>query len=314
MKYFIFALLLASKAISAQFAPAAGLPGSTAIHADSSCFVAWATSCNLQLGYKQINQPDSGFVTVGTILSAVGPAKQNGVVSLGDGGCAILEFNQPILNEDGFDFAIFENAFYDSFLELAHVEVSNDKINWIRFPSVSLTQTIKQTESFGFTYPENIHNLAGKYRMPYGTPFDIDDLIDSPGYSPSFQFIRICDVVGSISPSLGTKDSKGNLINDPWPTLFPSSGFDLDAVGVIHQLPMSSVVYPSKQKNVYFDNKTRTIHFSMKIESELQVFSSTGALVFKSNSIDSKLVLPEFLSNGIYFVVGNGAKCKILIE
>ncbi len=313
MKYFILALLLAAKALTAQFAPAAGKTGSTAIHADSSCFVAWATSCNLQLGYKQINQPDSGFVTVGTDLSAVGPAKQNGVVSLGDGGCAILEFNQPILNGDGFDFAVFENAFYDSFLELAHVEVSNDKINWIRFPSVSLTQTNKQTESFGFTYPEKIHNLAGKYRMPFGTPFDLEDLIDSPGYSSTFQYIRICDVVGSISSGLGTKDSKGNLINDPWPTLFPSSGFDLDAVGVIHQLPMSNVFYPSKQ-NVYFNSQTRTLHFFIKIESAVQVYSSNGALVYSSNPVDSKLVLPHNLSNGIYFIVGSGVKCKIVIQ
>ena len=30
-------------------------------------------------------------------------------------------------------------------------------------------------------------------------------------------------------------DSLGNWINDPWPTNFQTSGFDLDAVGVIHQ-------------------------------------------------------------------------------
>jgi hypothetical protein len=30
-------------------------------------------------------------------------------------------------------------------------------------------------------------------------------------------------------------DSQGQQINDPWPTPFPTGGFDLDAVGVIHQ-------------------------------------------------------------------------------
>ncbi len=30
-------------------------------------------------------------------------------------------------------------------------------------------------------------------------------------------------------------DSVGSKINDPWPTPFPTGGFDLDAVGVIHQ-------------------------------------------------------------------------------
>ena len=33
------------------------------------------------------------------------------------------------------------------------------------------------------------------------------------------------------------KDSLGNKINDPWPTPFDTGGFDLDAVGVIHQQP-----------------------------------------------------------------------------
>ena len=34
-------------------------------------------------------------------------AGENGVVSLGDGGSAILTFSKPIKNETGWDFAIF---------------------------------------------------------------------------------------------------------------------------------------------------------------------------------------------------------------
>jgi hypothetical protein len=30
-------------------------------------------------------------------------------------------------------------------------------------------------------------------------------------------------------------DSQGHQINDPWPTNFPTGGFDLDAVGVINE-------------------------------------------------------------------------------
>ena len=52
--------------------------------------------------------------------------------------------------------------------------------------------------------------------------------------------VRITDVVGSIDPALGTKDSLGNLINDPFPTPFASSGFDLNAVGVINALPQQA--------------------------------------------------------------------------
>ena len=46
--------------------------------------------------------------------------------------------------------------------------------------------------------------------------------------------MRIIDVVGSINPEYGSVDRDSNLINDPWPTNFAQSGFDLDAVGVIN--------------------------------------------------------------------------------
>jgi hypothetical protein len=41
--------------------------------------------------------------------------------------------------------------------------------------------------------------------------------------------------VGSINPTYGTTDSQGTFINDLFPTPFYSGGFDLDAVGVIHE-------------------------------------------------------------------------------
>ena len=72
--------------VEAQFAPAAGQPGSTALRADSTCFVNWAKRCSIQRGYRQINLPDSGFAAVGTAAAAEGPAATNGVVSLGDDG------------------------------------------------------------------------------------------------------------------------------------------------------------------------------------------------------------------------------------
>ena len=35
--------------------------------------------------------------------------------------------------------------------------------------------------------------------------------------------------MGSISEGQATRDSRGGIVNDPFPTPFPSSGFDLDA-------------------------------------------------------------------------------------
>ncbi|MEK0420916.1 MAG: hypothetical protein RLZZ161_767 [Bacteroidota bacterium] len=220
---------------TSQFAPAAGKPGSTALKYDSICFVDWATGCEVTRGLRDISQPDSGFADAGTPQSALGPALQNGILSFGDGGIATLTFDAPITNGPGWDFAIFENSFLDTFLELAFVEVSSDGKYFVRFPAVSLTDTIKQTGAFGYTFPEKIHNLAGKYRAGFGSPFDLEDLKDSAGIDISnITHVRIRDVVGSLTPKFATRDSKGNKINDPWPTPFPSGGFDLDAVGVIH--------------------------------------------------------------------------------
>ena len=306
-------LSLFATTISAQFAPAAGKLGSTAIKADSSCFVNWAKSCELNRGLAQINLSDSGYATVGNENSPVGPAKTNGVVSLGDGGSAILYFNPPIADFDGFDFAVFENAFNDSFLELAHVEVSNDKIHWLRFPSVSLTQTISQTEPFGSTNPEKIHNLAGKYRMPFGTPFDLSDLKDSANYEPTFQYLRIVDVVGSIDSKLGSKDSKGNIINDPWPTPFASSGFDLDAVGVIHQSLQMNTNHFS-EAHCYFNQETRTMHFNHPSKEAFSLFSLEGKLIFQQQVQNREISIPAKIANGIYVVKYLNVGMKIIVQ
>ena len=53
----------------------------------------------------------------------------------------------------------------------------------------------------------------------------------------NIRYVKVTDVVGDIDPTYATHDSLGNIINDPWPTPFTSSGFDLDAVGVINTVP-----------------------------------------------------------------------------
>lgn len=237
LRILLFLLFTWLNAGQSQFAPAAGKPGSTAIRNDSSCFVGWAKGCEVVRGYRDISLPDSGFADAGTPQSALGPALQNGTLSLGDAGIATLTFDAPITNGPGWDFAVFENSFLDTFLELAFVEVSSDGKRFVRFPAISLSQIAKQTDAFGYTQPEKIHNLAGKYRLGFGTPFDLEELKDSAGLDVTrITHIRIIDVVGSIQLPFAQQDSKGNIINDPWPTRFPSGGFDLDAVGVIHAI------------------------------------------------------------------------------
>ena len=227
----------------AQFAPPAGQEGSTAINADSSVFVAWATSCKVERGPMRIDRPEMGLASYGTEADALGKANDTLLVSLGDGGTAVVTFASPIYNGPGADFAVFENPLESLqqpgmfFLELAFVEVSSDGEYFVRFPAYSNIPSETQMGTFGCTEPSLIHNLAGKYAPHYGTPFDLDDLPDDPLLDKMrITHVRMVDVVGCINPEYASYDSQGHIINDPWPTPFNSSGFDLDAVGVIYDL------------------------------------------------------------------------------
>jgi len=232
-------LFFSINCVFGQYPPPAGQPGTTAMSEDSSVFISWAKYCKVHRGYVKISDTlflynGSNKATYGDEYYGVGKANDS-VVSLGDGGYATLSFDPPIMNGTGFDFAVFENAINDSFLELAFVEVSSDGIRYVRFPSVSLTQTNTQVGTFGSLDATKINNLAGKYRSTYGTPFDLDELKDSSGIDLNHIIrVSIVDVVGCIQPPYATYDSQGHIVNDPWPTPFWSCGFDLDAVGVIH--------------------------------------------------------------------------------
>ena len=275
--------------LQAQFAPAAGQPGSSALHKDSSIFKAWATQCNVTRGYQDISNVLSGLTTVGDSSLALGKAGDNGIVSLGDGGYAIVTFNTPIKNGPGPDFAIFENTFIDSFLELAFVEVSSDGKNFVRFKPTSYTQDTIQTGPFGYTNPKKINNLAGKYRALYGTPFDLEELaLFSNINIDAITHIKIIDVVGSLNNQYAQYDQYNHKINDPWPTPFPSSGFDLDAVGVMY--PVGTGI--EKVKGIaglkLFPNPA-TNYCNLEInafenhEGTLTIFDATGKLVFEEN-------------------------------
>lgn len=245
----VFLMMLSTTvAVAGPFAPAAGQPGSTAIAANDPMFVGWATGFeNLMRGPQNIASPGGALASAGSGANALGPAdatSANGgpIVSLGDGGRITLSFAAAITDGPGYDFAVFENGFGDEFLELAFVEVSTNGTDFVRFPAISLTPTAAQVGSFAPLDPTNIDNLAGKYRAGFGTPFDLAAIAGlSPAVNPlEINFVRIVDVVGSLA--LGTVDSLGNPVNDPYPTAFASGGFDLDAVGVINVVPEPGTV------------------------------------------------------------------------
>lgn len=239
----VLTLNTAEIAQAESFDPQVGLPGSLAISRDDSRFVEWASGfSDLVRGPQNIANPGGPTATVGTGAAGLGQANGS-VVSLGDGGRISLSFDVPITNGPGADFAVFENGFGLgaglAYLELAFVEVSSNGIDFFRFDAVSLTQTSTQIGGFGVLDASNLNNLAGKHIGGYGTGFDLEELV---GVSPllnvrSVKYVRLIDVIGTINPSLGTRDSRGNLINDPYATPFGSGGFDLDGVGVLNVVP-----------------------------------------------------------------------------
>ncbi|SMP65373.1 Calx-beta domain-containing protein [Neorhodopirellula lusitana] len=206
------------------YAPAAGQVGSTAIDKDDSAIVGWATSVTEYL------PGDNLLETWKTTSNALGPAEgvSGSIVSLGSGGSLTLSFDTPIRDGLGADFAVFENSFSDTFLELGFVEVSSDGVNFFRFDSDSLTSS--SVGAFGSVDPTNLNNLAGKYRGGFGTPFDLSELSDESGLDlTAITHVRLIDIIGDGV----TQDTSGDPIYDPTPTA-QSAGLDVDGVAVLH--------------------------------------------------------------------------------
>jgi hypothetical protein len=245
---------------SYPYADVVGTATASAIAKDDVAIVAWATRV---ASYTAGTNVDPFWQDTTKGLGAAEGTSFH-IVCLGRGGEITLEFQQPITDGTGADFVVFENSFSDQFLELAWVEVSSDGIHFLRFPNFS--QTPSPVGGFGTVDAKKVHGFAGKYRAGYGTPFDLAEiraahaasLLDSSLFPSSYsvdllanfdevdfdniRYIRLIDVVGDGSQysALRLSADQGLVIYDPYPTT-GSAGFDLDAVGVIHQLDTSGV-------------------------------------------------------------------------
>ena len=213
---------------------------------------------------------------------------------------------------------MFENSFNDYFLELAVVEVSSDGEHFVRFPATSLTQTHTQiTERVDPTF---INNLAGKYRVGYGTPFDLDELRDSAHVDINhITHVRVIDVVGSIDPQYGTYDAFGHLINDPFPTITYSAGFDLDGVAVmntslgIDQAQTAELsLYPNPA------NHSVTARFAAQTQHATATIYDMAGRVVVSLPVEagstSLTINTASLANGVYMLHLAGNNQKLVIR
>jgi hypothetical protein len=297
-----------------------GTVGCQAIRFDNEAILGWATSCVVTRGYRNIAQAGA-LADYGIDADGVGPSSDSttvGVVSLGDAGYAVLTFDMPIRNGEGYDFAVFENALNHTFLELAFVEVSSDGEHYYRFPSVSNTQTTQQIGNAGAIDATKLHNLAGKYYVGWGTPFDLEEL---DGYSnldiDNVTHVRIVDVVGSINPLYGTTDKNGHLINDPYPTPFESSGFDLSGVAIMNgwtptaitnrnQQEISFVTYPNPCQNVL--NVT-----NVTVNEPVSLFNAMGQQIWNGMTQDTQFQLDmQSYPAGMYILQVGTQMTKII--
>lgn len=311
--FLILIILTNTLSVFSQFSGPADTPGTEAMHKDSSDFVDWAVGCFIERGYLDISNPSLGFTDFGNAINVTGPSDGQ-VASLGDSGNAVIIFVSPIFNGPGNDFAVFENSFSNTFLELAFVEVSSDGSNYFRFPATSNTSTDVQIGPFDAVGDATLlNNLAGKHAANYGTPFDLEELVGIPGLNlQNITHVKIIDVVGSISSTFGSQDQFGTFINDPFPTAFPSGGFDIESVGVINQQPLGFGSVSNQLAVTIYPNPA---HFGQLITIKSDAQFEFGAIY----SLDGKQLhywttdtySTEDLVSGVYLVLLNGESLTI---
>lgn len=321
----IICFCLVQLGVQAQFAPQAGVSGTTAIGKTSGLFTGWATGCTISRGYIDIADPLQGRVSLGTDADAVGMA-DNMIVSLGDSGIATLTFSHAIYNGPGADFAVFENGFAnpanaeEAFLELAFVEVSSDGINFHRFSPSSLSSETIQVPAAGvYMNARLINNLAGKYVSGYGTPFDLQELEGIPGLDiNNITHVRIVDVIGSLSGH-GTYDKDGHKINDPYPTAFAGGGFDLDGVGAFYQrglFPVSVKSLVAGPVKVYPNPATDKIFIQIENNTSnysLLLTDVTGNVLQQIDATNSYVDMSAYKA-GVYALIIEAANGKRWVE
>ncbi|MES2726213.1 MAG: T9SS type A sorting domain-containing protein [Bacteroidota bacterium] len=307
-------IIISTGKLSAQFDNQVGFGAKNAIHKDSSIIKAWATKTTLQRGWQDISDTSLGKATVGTPFYTTGIADGT-VLSLGDSGIAILQFERPITNGQGYDFCVFENGFTlnsgvaEAFLEYAHVEVSSDGVQFFRFPSQSKIDTLVQKASFDYMNTNLVDGLAGKYIANYGTPFDLAVLANQPNLNINkITHVKIIDVVGSINNVYATRDGLGNKINDPWPTPFAAGGFDLDAVGVMNQAEPNGIANSEHEVFKVYPNPAKAgdkIYINNSQQASISLFDANGKCLLTKETSEDSFIDTEGLHKGVYILLVN---------
>jgi len=251
--------------------------GGHAAHATIYCEDPFADSADVEFG--ALNEPGGVFTNPQALLGPPSGAGAGGgslgACSLGYGGTAVCEFVDNIaLDGPGPDLIVFENPFYfgscewndatqhAAWNETALVEVSQDGIEWFRFPCNyqpdNTTCGIQPCAN-----PSSFSGLAG-IRPVYASVGDngslkngIDPTDPATAGGDSFdladvglawcRFVRLIDT-GDINDAPGTEryDDNGDLIMDFGKVSVLGAtpgcaGFDGDAIAAVHSASPLSV-------------------------------------------------------------------------
>ncbi len=239
-------------------------------------------------------------------VHAVAPEE---ICSLGLGGEILLEFtDNAIVNGEGVDFTVFENAFLiqfgpragEIFAEPGKVAVSKDGINFYEFPfdSLTLEGLAGVTPTNGAADPTNPDSSGGD-------SFDLSVVGLDTAY-----YVKITDVTEIIQDT-------SHPYFDP-----TANGFDLDAVVAVHSGAVVSVeseneiTNSSMKLSVPFpnpayksQNQSIAIYNNSNSKIEIKLYDILGKEVEKITTANQKISISiNGLSTGVYFILANDGK------
>ena len=115
----LVSMLIVSNVGFGQFDGGVGTVGCQAISISNPNIVSWAKGIEVKRGFQGTSS--TNYASYGKHYMAQGrpDSTTTSAISLGRNGEAIITFDRPIINGQGYDFAVFENGFTPDFLELA---------------------------------------------------------------------------------------------------------------------------------------------------------------------------------------------------
>lgn len=198
-----------------------------------------------------------------------GSSSPEDICSLGLGGEIVVGFkNYYIVDAEGPDFTIFENAFINMitkrvFAEPGIVSVSEDGLNFVEFPCDSLS-----LEGCAGTRPTNGRANPFDPNTSGGNSFDLEKI----GMKKA-RYIKIKDFSEYV---LG---NKSHPFYDP-----TISGFDLDGVAGIHLEPITSDRDIENHTDKCFNIQIKISNIEIKANgtATIKIFDSIGRMLITS--------------------------------